>query len=429
MSAFDKVIGYGSIKRELVQIADTLKNREVYEALGVSSPRGLLLHGEPGVGKSLMAQCLIEESGIEAFVCRKSEPNGEFVNTIKRTFEEAAENAPSIVYLDDIDKFANDDERHRNSEEYVTVQSCVDEVRDKEIFVLATANETGCLPSSLIRAGRFDRVIEVEAPEGKDAALIIEHYLQGKRLSSDLDACTIADILSGRSCATLETVINEAGLIAGYKRLDCITMDQVVDACLRIVFHAEDANLGDEVDISADSTASRIVWHEAGHAVISEVLAPGSVYLASARRKSVRSGGFVSGHIPENLDPITRRKIEIFVSLGGRAASEVQFGTIDDGSARDLERAINKTRLLYGDLCYGGLSMYVDHRTCESQDERSEIAVTAAVEEFYRKVKEMLCKNRGFLEKMARALATKDVLLASDIAVIRDSCKIVDVSV
>lgn len=429
MSAFDKVIGYESIKRELVQIADTLKNREVYEALGVSPPRGLLLHGEPGVGKSLMAQCLIEESGIEAFVCRKSEPNGEFVNTIKRTFEEAAENAPSIVYLDDIDKFANGDERHRNSEEYVTVQSCIDEMYDKGIFVLATANEISRLPDSLMRAGRFDRMIEVEAPEGKDAALIIEHYLQGKRLSSDLDACAIADILSGRSCATLETVINEAGLIAGYKRLNCITMGQVVDACLRIVFHAEDANLGDEIDLTAASTSSRIVWHEAGHAVISEVLAPGSVYLASARRKSVRSGGFVSGHIPENLDPIVQSKIGILVSLGGRAATEVQFGTIDDGSTTDIQSAIHKIRWLYGNLCYGGFSLYVDHYTSESQDERSEIAVIATVEEFYRKAKEILCKNRGFLEKMARALATKDVLLASDIAVIRDSCKIVEVSV
>ena len=175
MNAFRKVIGYEQVKQELMQIADTLKNHEVYEALGVSSPRGLLLHGVPGVGKSLMAQCLIEESGREAFACRKTEPNGKFVGTIKEVFEKAAESAPSIVYLDDMDKFANDDERHRNSEEFVTVQSCIDELRGKEVFVLATANETRCLPDSLTRAGRFDRVIEVEAPEGKDAERIIGH--------------------------------------------------------------------------------------------------------------------------------------------------------------------------------------------------------------------------------------------------------------
>lgn len=159
MSAFNRIIGHEQVKRDLMQIADILKNREVYEALGVSSPRGLLLHGIPGVGKSLMAQCLIEESGREVFTCRKTEPNGEFVKTIKNVFEKAAENAPSVVYLDDMDKFANDDERHRNSEEFVAVQSCIDVLRGKEVFVLATANETRCLPDSLTRAGRFDRVI------------------------------------------------------------------------------------------------------------------------------------------------------------------------------------------------------------------------------------------------------------------------------
>lgn len=123
MSKFDKIIGYSAVKKELKQIADTLKNREVYAKLGVSSPRGLLLYGEPGVGKSLMASAVIEESGRKAFVCRKDQPNGDFVKVIKATFEKAIENAPSIVLLDDMDKFANGDERHPDAEEYVTVQS------------------------------------------------------------------------------------------------------------------------------------------------------------------------------------------------------------------------------------------------------------------------------------------------------------------
>lgn len=429
MRAFDKVIGYEQVKQELEQIADTLRNREVYEALGVSSPRGLLLHGIPGVGKSLMAQCLIEESGREVFTCRKTEPNGEFVNTIKKTFSKAAESAPSIVYLDDMDKFANDDERHRNSEEFVTVQSCIDELRGKEVFVLATANETHCLPDSLTRAGRFDRVIEVEAPEGKDAERIIEHYLETKKLSSDLDAHAIADILSGKSCATLETVINEAGLIAGYKRLDCITMEQVVNACLRTVFHAEEAVYDDEIDIAGEGTSSQIVWHEAGHAVVSEVLCAGSVVLASARRRSARQGGFVKTHFDEGTDPLRLRQSSIIVTLGGRAASETRFGVLDAGSESDLGRAYNMARDLHEDLCFGGFSLYADHRASEKQQERVEIATAASVEDFYRKAKEILCKNRDFLERMAKALATRDVLLAKDIASIRAECDVVEVSI
>ena len=161
MEAFEEIIGYEDIKHELRRIADALNRSEAYRTLGAKAPSGLLLHGDPGVGKTLMANCLIKASGRKAFVCRKTKPSEEFIGTIKETFDAAMENAPSIVYLDDMDKFANDDERHRNSEEFVTVQSCIDELRGKEVFVLATANETHCLPSSLTRAGRFDRVIDV----------------------------------------------------------------------------------------------------------------------------------------------------------------------------------------------------------------------------------------------------------------------------
>ena len=107
MSAFDHVIGYWGIKKELEQISDTLKNREIYEKLGVMSPRGLLLHGEPGVGKTLMASALMEESGRKVFVCRKDKPNGDFIREIKAIFDKAVQCAPSIVFLDDMDKFAN----------------------------------------------------------------------------------------------------------------------------------------------------------------------------------------------------------------------------------------------------------------------------------------------------------------------------------
>ena len=238
MKAIDKIIGYAGIKGELRQISDTLKNNEVYKKLGVSAPRGLLLFGAPGVGKSLMASAVIEESGRKTFTCRKDKPNGDFVKHIKDTFDKAAENAPSIVYLDDMDKFTNGDERHPDAEEYVTVQSCIDEVKGKDVFVLATVNNIRNLPNSLYRAGRFDRTIEVEAPHGKDAEKIIEHYLKSKKFVDSVDHKTIARIMDGRSCAELETVINEAGLYAGYERAEYITMDHFMEACLRTVFNA-----------------------------------------------------------------------------------------------------------------------------------------------------------------------------------------------
>lgn len=136
MKDFDRIIGYSSVKRELEQIADVLRNPSVYAAMGVRAPQGLLLHGEPGMRKTLMATCLIEASGLKSFVCRKDKPDGDFVNAIKDTFDKAAKNTPCVVLLDDLDKFANGDERHKDAEEYVSVQSCIDMVKGRGCLCL-----------------------------------------------------------------------------------------------------------------------------------------------------------------------------------------------------------------------------------------------------------------------------------------------------
>lgn len=220
---------------------------------------------------------------------------------IKATFDKAVQNAPSIVYLDDMDKFTNGDERHPDAEEYVTVQSCIDETKDKQVFVLATVNNIRCLPRSLRRAGRFDRTIEVNAPHGEDAVKIITHYLKSKRFVDDIDPTVIAKIMDGRSCAELETVINEAGLYAGYERAKVITMEHFLKACMRTVFQAfpdDEDDLADESDdfycglSDPNHVVSQIVYHEAGHAVISEVLCPESVTLVSAYNATRKRGGF-----------------------------------------------------------------------------------------------------------------------------------------
>ena len=159
MSEFNKIIGYKDVKSELIRLCDIIKNGEKYKTLGVVLAGGMLLDGDPGVGKTLMANCFIQESGRRAFICRKNKPDGEFVNEIKRIFNEAAENAPSIILLDDMDKFANGDDNHKNAVEYVTVQSCIDEIKGKDVFVLATTNGTRNLPASLIRAGDRKSVV------------------------------------------------------------------------------------------------------------------------------------------------------------------------------------------------------------------------------------------------------------------------------
>ena len=133
---FESIIGYRAIKLELSRILDQLINPEKYAALGVTEPHGLLLHGAPGVGKSTLANCFVESCNRNAYICRKDKSNGDFVDEIVRIFDEAEKNAPSVILLDDLDKFANEDERRRDTEEFVTVQSCIDKVKNKQVFVV-----------------------------------------------------------------------------------------------------------------------------------------------------------------------------------------------------------------------------------------------------------------------------------------------------
>lgn len=186
MDYFEQVKGYKEIKKELEHTLDIMVNGEKYCKLGVTTPRGLLLYGVPGVGKTLMANCFIKASGRKMFICRKDKPDGDFVKYIKSTFDEAKNNAPSIVFLDDMDKFANKDRYHKNAEEYVTIQSCIDDVKNYEVFVLATANDIDNLPGSLLRVGRFDKTIYVQNPKGKDAEEIISYYMSKKKYVAEM---------------------------------------------------------------------------------------------------------------------------------------------------------------------------------------------------------------------------------------------------
>lgn len=433
MSHFDAIIGYDAIKQELIQISDVLKSGEPYGKLGVTPPRGLLLHGEPGVGKTLMAGAVIAESERKTFTCRKDKPNGDFVKAIKKTFADAAAAAPSIVFLDDMDKFANGDERHRDAEEYVTVQSCIDEIKGKDVFVLATANGLGCLPNSLLRAGRFDRVIEVENPTGADAVKIIEHYIGQKKFVGEVDASVVACMMDGNSCAELETVINEAGLYAGFERSDVITMDHFMRACLHTVYEVPtevlntptpETNLSDKRDPRA-----LIIYHEAGHAAMAEVLDPGCVTLVSAYSRKRDTGGFTLCQMDDKTVSAEDVYARVGIALGGMTALEQVFGVFDVGNDKDLGKAFGLVRRLLEDNCICGFGLHDnDYATSDERSARLEHAMAQEIERMRRKTREILASNRELLDAIARELAAKSVLTSADIARIKAGCTVTPVS-
>lgn len=417
MSEFDKIIGYKDIKAELIRLCDIIRNGEKYKLLGVALAGGLLLNGEPGVGKTLMASCFIKESGRKAFVCRKNKPDWEFVNEIKKTFNEAVENAPSIILLDDMDKFANEDDRHTNAAEYVTVQSCIDEVKDKDVFVLATTNGTRNLPDSLLRAGRFDTIINVSAPDKHDAVDIVKHYLRTKKAIAEVNVEDVARLLSGKSCAELETVINTAGQYAGYANKEYIDMDDITRACLRIIYNAPESSVPTNPIV-----LERVAYHEAGHAVVSEILQENSVDLVTVRKNTGKVGGLTCYHLVDDYW-VSKTHMEHHVTalLAGKAATEIVFGEVDTGANSDLQRAFDVVQRFPDVYCAYGFGYGIDKNRNNSQTliTRKEEHVAADLERFYTQAKKLLIENRAFLDEIAKKLQEKDTLVYSEIKEIR----------
>ena len=412
MNPFDKIIGYESIRKELERTADALKNPEYYSRIGVSAPCGLMLYGEPGLGKTLMAECLIEASGRRSFVCRKNMPDGKFVNEIKRTFDLAKKEAPSIILLDDLDKFANDDDKHPDSEEYVTVQSCIDEMRGSGVFVLATANKIFDLPRSLLRSGRFDRTIEVDPPNNDDAVRIVRHYLESKSCVEGIDADAVAGAMSGRSCADLEAAVNKAGLLAGFERSEKITMRHLMLGCLDV---AHDVSPDSIVAGKDDKAAVITAYHEAGHALVSETLFPGSVYAVCLFEAQNSTAGFTSYNM--NDAPNLENKLGIATrSLGGRAATMQKFGITDVGSSEDVLSAHRDLfDLTVSDAAFGFDLIDGMYETSGEILTRQHLFIASKMDECLNAAKRIVTENAALLDAIAKELLEKGLLTARDV--------------
>ncbi len=440
MNAFDKVIGYDNIKAEMAQIADMLKNRERYENMGARMPRGVLMYGDPGLGKTLVANAFIRESGLPCRTVRRKDSGPDFIKEIASAFAEAREKAPFIVFLDDMDKFSNEDEYHRDAEEYVTVQSCIDECAGSDVFVLATVNDMRKLPRSLKRAGRFDLKIHFTRPAGEDAEKIIRYYLSGKKIAQDVDFNDLYKMMSYSSCSELETILNDAAIRAASANKTAVETEDLVASVLTLQYHIsagrsaggarkgyDDGEDDDEEDGENPSgqartpeEAGKIALHEAGHLVVSEVIKKGSVGFATIRSNGRDTGGFI-----HNCAPLNGRREHILVALAGKAAVELYHSDACAGGCDgDIAKAVD---LIRDGIENGGThglgAVDTSGRADWSQTYLTmvETLTRAELEQYLFKARDLLLKNRDFLEKTAGALLKKDVLLFSDIQKIRES--------
>jgi cell division protease FtsH len=417
MDEFNRVIGYDPIKNELRKLSDMFKNGKYYEALGATLPRGLILYGDPGLGKTLLADCFIKECGVRAYTVRATDGGVALADHITSVFREARENAPCIILLDDMDKYANEDVNHKDAKEYIAIQTGIDESREHEVFVIATVNNMRKLPDSLKRAGRFDKRIKIDTPFGKEAEDIVMHYLSTKKVSRSVELSDISKSMDYISCADIETIINNATVNAAHKRKSSIETEDIMTELLSREY-------GRPYRYEKTSTVSsmKAAVHEMGHLIVSEMVSPGSVGLISVLVTEKETKGYV--HTCEvNRDEDS----EILVCLAGKAAVEIVYpGEIAEGCSNDISEAIMNIRhnVLYnGSLGFALLDVNyhqaVDEYPSETIRLNTETIIRAELERYMLKAKKMLEINMDFLRNGAKELLEKGYLMYSDIQILK----------
>jgi len=409
---FSNIIGYDDIKTTLRIIIDMLNNEEKYKKLGCNISHGLLLYGPPGTGKTSISNEVLNNVKRKKFTIRKSKSNGNFIDYINDIFIEAKNNQPSVILLDDLDKFSETDDKS-NNEEFVAIQSLVDDVKNDNIFVIATANDINVLPSSLRRAGRFDIQIRIDNPKEDDAIKIFSHYLKNKKVDDDVSVKKLSYILTNSSCAELEKVCNQAGIYAGFKNKESIGMEELLRASLELKYNTniEDINVEDNYAINT-------AYHEAGHALIGELLEPGSVSFITITKNASNTKGITIFHNNDDyFSDIKFMKNRVKALLAGKASTEIVFNTCDVGTNSDLNRAHDIICRFVDDYCMVDFSSKTRYSYEAAEETKKSKAdnVNIIISEYYNEVKEMLCENRHILDRLANELKKKKILFKEEI--------------
>ena len=410
MNAFSKIIGYEGAKNELYQIIDMFKNHKKYEDMGAKLPRGLAIFGEPGTGKTTLVEALIEECDANSFTIKNNKNPDDLIKEINDVFKKAYEMDNTIVFLDDLDKFSEENQ-NVDSRVFVTVQANIDSVKDKNVLVICTINNMRKLPASLTRSGRFDRKILLSRPSDEDSSKIIEYYLKTKKISKDLNFEDVCKMISYSSCAKLETILNESAILAAYNGKDAIDINDIVKAYVKDFYNVPD----DDYECTEEEV-EKTALHEAGHAVVAEVLKEGSVGFVTIQtmRKDDMSG------FTHMCKEFKRRPELALVGLGGKVAVEQFYeGRCASGCQSDLSKVYQI--LESGIACSGSDGLGFLSINCEYTDPKVDTVIKADMEKHMFTVKDILLKNKEFLFKVAKELKEKKSLVYSDIKRIRDS--------
>ncbi|MBE7016053.1 MAG: ATP-dependent zinc metalloprotease FtsH [Ruminococcaceae bacterium] len=431
---FSDVAGADEEKEELSELVDFLKNPQKFIALGARIPKGVLMVGSPGTGKTLLARAVAGEAGVPFFSVSGSDFVELYVGVgasrVRDMFAQAKKSRPCIIFIDEIDVVGRQrgagmggghDEREQTLNQLLVEMDGFD--KNEGIIIMAATNRPDILDPALLRPGRFDRQIVVDRPDVKGREAILKVHARNKNLAKDVDLEKVAKATVGYTGADLENVLNEAAIFAARRNKTEIDQRDIDDANIKVMMGPEKAS-----QVVTEREKKLTAFHEAGHAVLTKLVSKTETVQQVSIIPRGRAGGYTM-HLPDE-DTWYRGKKDmlrdIIILLGGRVAEELVMEDISTGASSDLKRATKIAHEMVakygmsdamGPICYDSsdevfLGRDYGHSKQYSETTASQIdkEVESIINGQYKEAKSLLTENIGRLNSVANALLEKEVI-------------------
>ncbi len=435
---FQDVAGAEEAKESLAEVVEFLREPEKFISFGARIPKGVLLVGSPGTGKTLLAKAVSGEAGVPFFAIAGSEFVEMFVGVgasrVRDLFEQAKRNSPCIIFIDEIDAVGRQrgaglggshDEREQTLNQILVEMDGFD--TDTHVIILAATNRPDILDPALMRPGRFDRRVIIDKPDYKGREAIFRVHMRGKPIASSVDVTVLARATPGFVGADIENSVNEAALLTARRNLRNIGMPEFQEAIERV-------QLGPERRSRVISPEEREItaYHEAGHAIVSHLLP----HAQTVRKITIIPRGMAGGvtwYLEEDAHFYSRSKFKALIAsaLGGRVAEEIVFGEITTGAGSDLKQVTKMARAMVtqygmsdalGPRIYGETQemVFLGREISEQRDysdaiaEKIDAEVRLIIDEAYDRARQLLTDNRDKLELIAHTLLEMETLEAAE---------------